>query len=198
MKRSPGFSLIEIVLVLGLTSVILSTVSLLVQRTVETLHHLQAKSEAIQGATLGCERLCSELREAINTPTVGTSLRFRKVVPSSPRAIGNAQRPAPYLPPAPPPPPPAVPSHLWTRDYPAVYAPAQGGQMQVTYSVSPDPNVATLLRQVDSDPASVVASNVTVFTVELVARRTYRANLSIRERRRVVTFSAAVHCPGVP
>jgi len=190
VKRSPGFSLIEIVLVLGLTSVILSTVGLLIRRTVDTLHFLQAKSEAIQGATLGCERLCSELREAIDTPTVGTSLTFQKVLPSSLQAIGNAQRPAPHLPPAAPPPPPAVPSHLWTRAYPAL--------MQVTYSVSADPDAATLLRQVDSDPATVVASNVTVFTVELVASRTYRANLSIRERRRVVTFSAAVHCPGVP
>ena len=115
MRRLRGFSLIEIVVVLALTSAILYTVALLTQRTVKTLNFLQRKSESIQSATLGCERLCSEMREAVTRPSTGGSSSWRKVIPSAPIAID-------IIPPEPPPPPPATPpvplSPTWPRSYP--------------------------------------------------------------------------------
>ena len=191
MKRLRGFSLIEVMVVLALTSAILYTVALLTQRTVRTLNFLQRKSESIQGATLGCERLCSEMREAISKPSEGGSTSFRKVRPSSPIAIGIVPPPPPQ---EPPPPPPAVPpapvSHTWPRIYP-------GGELvTVTYSTSGQ----NLQRQVTGDPATIVATNVNTFQVTAVGGtdRTYQVELAIIEQKKIQTFTATVYCPGAP
>jgi prepilin-type N-terminal cleavage/methylation domain-containing protein len=186
-----GFSLIEIMVVLALTSVILYTVALLTQRTVSTLNFLQKKSESIQSATLGCERLCSEIREAITKPSSGGSTSFTKVRPSAPIAIGIVPPPPP---PEPPPPPPAIPpapvSHTWPRVYPS------SDIVTVTYSMSG----MNLRRQVSGETATVVATDVNSFEVLEVpdTDRTFQVNLAITERRKVQTFSAVVYCPGAP
>ena len=187
MRRLRGFSLIEIVVVLALTSAVLYTVALLTQRTVKTLNFLQRKSESIQSATLGCERLCSEMREAVTQPSTGGSSSWRKVVPSAPIAIS-------IIPPEPPPPPPAAPpvplSPTWPRSYPG------GELLTVTYSVVG----GNLQRQISGEAATVVATEVNTFSVATVpdTERTYRVDLSIVEQRKVQAFTSVVYCPGAP
>jgi hypothetical protein len=172
------------IVTMALTGAVLYAVALLIGQTVGSLNFLREKSESIQSATLGCERLCSELRETIVTPTTGTSVTLVKVMPSAPVAVGNPERPLP-----PPAPPPALPSHLWNRAYGA------GDRVRVTYAVSGD----HLTRQAASDPATVVATRVNAFNVSAVPNTasTYQVDLSIQEKIRVLTYTAVVFCPGV-
>lgn len=164
---------------MGLASVILFGVAQLTQRTLETQKFLRKKSEAIQSATLGCERLASEMREAVTTPSTGGTTSWRKVTPSQPEVMGI---------PAPTPGPPSSPG--WTRAY-------QPNQLTtVTYSVTG----TNLERQVTGSSAAPVATEVNSFEVTAVSGRdrTFQVNLAITEQKRVQTFVAQVFCPGVP
>jgi type II secretory pathway pseudopilin PulG len=188
--RAKGFSLIEIVFVLALTSAILYAVALLTQRTLGSLNFLQKKSESIQSATLGCERLTSEMREAITQPSQGNSTSFVKVRPSAPPALGIA--PPPPAPPVPAPPPAGAPvdAHLWPRTYPG------GVRLTIQYAV----NGENLERSVTGDPTTVVATSLNDFQVSKVAGtdRSFRVDLSVVEQKRVAIFTSYVFCPGVP
>lgn len=173
-----GFSLIEIMVVMGLVSVILFGVAQLTQRTLNTQKFLRKKSESIQSATLGCERLASEMREAVTTPSTGSTSSWRKVTPSQPEVMGiPAPNPGPI---------PASPG--WSR----AYQPAQ--LTTVTYSVAG----TNLMRQVTGSVAAPVATDVNTFVVEAVAGRdkTFLVRLAITEQKKVQTFVAQVYCPG--
>lgn len=165
---------------MGLVSVILFGVAQLTQRTLDTQKFLRKKSESIQSATLGCERLASEMREAVTAPSTGDTSSWEKVTPSQPEIMGI---PAPV-----PGPIPASPG--WTR----AYQPAQ--LTTVTYSVSG----TNLIRQVTGSIAAPVATDVNTFLVSTVSGRdkTFSVRLAITEQKRVQTFVAKVFCPGVP
>ena len=179
-STNSGFSLIEIMVVMGLASITLLGVAQLTQRTLNTQKFLRKKSESIQSATLGCERLASEMREAVTAPSAGSTSTWKKVTPSQPEVIGI---PAPT-----PGPIPASPG--WTRVYPA------NQLTTVTYSMI-DTN---LIRQVTGSAAAPVATDVNTFDVNPVPHRdkTFQVRLAINEQGRVQTFVAQVFCPGAP
>lgn len=167
-------------MVLGLVSLTLLGVAQLTQRTLETQKFLRKKSESIQSATLGCERLASEMRESVTTPSTGSTSSWSKVTPSEAEVMG--------IPVPTPGPVPASPG--WTRSY-------QPGQLTtVTYSVSG----TNLIRQVTGSTAAPVATDVNTFVVEAVPSRdkTFLVRLAIAEQKKVQTFVAQVFCPGVP
>lgn len=187
-KSENGFSLIEVLVVLGLTSVVLYSVALLTQRTLGTLNFLRSKSESTLSATLGCERLSSELRETVTTPSTGAELSFRKVNPSAPRAVGNDMPPSP--PPAPPPPLGLVPSHEWVRLYPVLQ----------THQIKYEETGGNLMRQVNTDTPTLVASSVETFQADPVSGldKTYKITLVVTENRKVMTYHSVVYCEGAP
>ena len=170
----------ELMVVMGLASVILFGVAQLTQRTLQTQKFLRKKSEAIQSATLGCERLASEMREAVTTPSTGSTSSWQKVSPSQTEVMGI---PAPS-------PGPIPSSPGWTRAY-------QSNQLiTVTYRMT-GTNVE---RQVTGSIAAPVATDVNTFEVTTVSGRdkTFQVKLAITEQKRVQTFVAQVFCPGVP
>ncbi len=180
LSTKSGFSVMEVMVVMGLASVILFGVAQLTQRTLETQKFLRKKSEAIQSATLGCERLASEMREAVTAPSTGSTSSWQKVIPSQAEVMGI---PAPVT--------GVVPSSPgWPRAY-------QSDQLiTVTYSVTD----SKLQRQATGSVASPVATDVNTFDVTAVSGRekTFLVRLAVAEQKRVQTFVAQVFCPGVP
>lgn len=176
-----GFSLIETIVVMGLVSITLFGVAELTKRTLDTQKFLRKKSESIQSATLGCERLASEMREAITLPSTGGTSSWKKVTPSQPEVMdipvpSIAQIPA---------------SPTWDRSY---HQPTK--LTTVTYSVTAD----SLKRQVTGSAEATVATDVNSFIVEAVPDRdrTFLIRLAINEQHKVQTFLAEVYCPGIP
>lgn len=165
---------------MGLASIILFGVAQLTQRTLETQKFLRKKSESIQSATLGCERLASEMREAVTAPSTGDTSSWDKVIPSQTEVMGI---PAPNF--------ESTPSSPgWTRAY-------QSSQLiTVTYSVAG----TNLQRQVTGSIAAPVATDVNTFEVTAVPGRekTFQIELAISEQKRVQTFVTQVFCPGAP
>lgn len=179
--RLSGFSLIETVIVLFLAGLMLGAVILLTRQTLSTLKFLQEKGTTIQSATLGCERLCSEMREMIALNSLaGDQIAFSKVTPSSPIAVNNpiASPPDPIVPP---------PTHTWTRSYTNL--------VTVDYrKVGED-----MIRQVSGDPAALVATSVSGLAITSGGPvGTFRVELTIKEERRLVSYVNFVSCPGIP
>lgn len=190
MRRVPvrprAFSLIELVFVLMITGLILAAVAALTSRTLDALKFMQEKSESMQSATLGVERLASELSEAITVPaTPAGGVRFRKANPNLPPALYRPGVENDYTDPN------SFPPHLWTRSY------TGANRMQVEYATG---GTAELQRRVDGGPWGLIASDVNAFTVaqEGGLAGNYRVTLSVQEKRRVLVFETIVHCPGVP
>ena len=177
-----GFSLIEIVVVLFLTSVILLAVGSLTQKTLDSLKFLREKSDSMMSATLGCERLAGEMREMVQVPDIdpARSIRFRKVNPNSSPALGNNFQDETVSPP-----------HLWARDYVAA-----GQTVEVFYDAPGE----VLTRSLSGGPAIPVAANVNTFNVAPLAGPpgAFTVTLAIREKRKVATFTTIVYCPGIP
>jgi prepilin-type N-terminal cleavage/methylation domain-containing protein len=181
--RNPGFTLIEIVIVLFLTGIILFAVSNLISRTFETLKFLQEKNRTLESATLGCERLASELSEAvgIDTPISAGQVVFRKVRPSAPEAVANDHLDM------------SVPAEDWKRDY-VLDANGINQLAQVVYQVDSE----SKLRRTASAQTTLVATDVNAFTVSpLVAEGCFLVSLSLQEKRRVIVFETIVTCPAL-
>lgn len=194
-----GFSLVELVLVLFLTGLILLIVGRLCQRTFLTLRTLQERAQTIQAATLGMERLGSELREAIGDVVITPlSLTFSKVDPAAPYGLDVDG-------------PDANPGDL-KPDFdfmamPSGYASDADSHNQfgtIEYKLSD----ALLRRTASKDDRSVttdVATNVNAFAVTphpfIDGRQTpdnvFLISLSLTEQRRVQSFATIVIVPGV-
>lgn len=184
---SRGFSLMEIMIVLGLTSVILLTVSSLFSQTTKTLKFLKEKSRTLESASLGCERLASELREAVEVenPIPLGRIRFKKVKPSENTLLGlpllnEEQRDA------------LGPPNTWgneDREYTGTQLAA------IEYEVDDD---SKLLRTAAGSTA-LVAREVNLFQVEPLGGvyGIYKIRLSLQEQRRVVVFESIVTCPAL-
>lgn len=177
-----GFSLIEIVIVLFLTSVIMFAVAQLLARSFQTLRFLQEKSQTLESASLGCERLASEMREMITQLPQPDGVRFLKVRPQAPVAVAN---PFGDL---------TVMADNWERSYASDYA-GVNQLVEVLYRVNP----AEQLERTVEGQTTLVATNVNDFNVTPVsgAVGAFVINLSLREERRVVTFTTAVTCPAL-
>lgn len=172
-----GFSLFEVVVVLSMTGLVLFTLSRLLSQTFETLRFLQEKSQTLESATLGGERLTSELREAvfIEQPIPLGQVKFQKVRPVAPEAVGN---------------PLETPANELQRTYGAI------GQLgEVNYQTNAE---ARLIRTV-AGRNSTVADEVNAFVVSPFtgSQSTFVIRLSLTEKRRVITFESLVTCPAL-
>ena len=173
--RESGFSLIEVVIVLFLTGVVLFCVAKLISQSLETMKFLREKSRTMESATLGCERLSSELSEAVSVSPGTSTVSFRKVRPSSPEAVGN-------------PVDDATPASAWTRTYPA------SSLVLINYELNGDDQ---LLRMVLGQ-TNLVATDVNAFSVApSLGAGTFVIRLGIREKRRIIAFEAIVTCPAL-
>ena len=163
--RFRGFSLIEICIVLFLTGLILFAVAQLIMRTLDSLKFLQEKSRTLESASLGCERLSSELREAVGVdlPIPIGQVSFRKVRPPAPEAVGNS---------------PTDPPEGWTRVYPAAQL------ASVLYQVDPQ----NRLTRSFGGNTTIVANDVNSFVVDNLGGGSFKVSLAISEKRRIVTF----------
>lgn len=176
-KSQAGFSLFEIMLVMFLTGAILFTIAKLVSQSLESLKFLQEKNQTMRSATLGCERVASELREAIRTPTITSgTVSFAKVRPNAKEAVGNNYKDL------------TVPAEHWHRDY------GSSDLATVTYKSNPN---GQLVRTVGAQ-SDTVATSVSGFVVAPAAGAgCYTVTLSITEKRRVVVFKTALTCPAL-
>lgn len=180
-KRAGAFSLMELLVVLSLTGLVLGLVATLVSKTYETMKFLQEKSQTLQSATLGLERLSSELREAVG-PVATSPLSFRKVDPQAIEVVGAD--PLDF-----------VGFELWDRNYGATSELAT-----VLYSDVISPNQLT--RRVTfrgNSMDSIVATSVNAFQVArpFAAQNSFEVTLTLEEKRKLVTFTTVVTCPGV-
>lgn len=193
MKRSTrAFTLIELVFVLLITSLILAAVAALTSRTLNALKFMEEKSKTMQSATLGVERLSSELSETVVAPA--GNVTFVKANPNAPVAHYQPGVSNDFSDPN------NFPPHTWTRAY------AGGDLVTVTYAVTG----TDLTRTAGGGPIGLIATSVNAFTVTNVnpdgrgvmgaggVAGNYRVVLSIQELRRVLTFETVVHCTGVP
>lgn len=181
-KKWFGFSLIEVVVVLALVAAVLGMVAALAEQTLVTLSFLREKAESSQSATLGCERLCSELTETISIPSSNSGtganrgVTFFKVNPNAPDVLAND--------------PTSDTPHLWARDY------TGANRVEVSYLTNASQE---LERRVNGGPPNMVAVRVNeILVTQLPNSKSVEVRLSILERRRVVTFVNIVHCPGLP
>lgn len=176
-RARPGFSLMEIIIVLFLTSMLLLAISRLLSQTLGTLQFLQEKGQTSESASLGCERLASELTEAVKvTLKPSDEVSFSKVSASAHDAIDNS---------------PATDASTWLRVYPT------NQLVNVTYNVDSDSN---LKRVAGLEPASTVATEVNTFVVKPYSgggSGTFLLTLSLQEKRRVVTFETIVTAPAL-
>lgn len=195
-----AFSLVEVVLVLFLTGLILLIVSRLTQRTFTTLRFLEEKAETVQSATLGIERLSSELREAVQVSGY-SPLTFRKVDPSAPYALDQDLDSSADSNPGDPP----VDSDFstWKHSY-ASDAFDRDQLGTVTYSLSASMLTRTaqkggrsLTTQVATHVNSFVAIPAPNLGGQATASNVVQVTLSLQEQRRVVTFSTIVVIPGM-
>lgn len=178
LSRAPwGFSLIEVVIVLFLTSILLLAVSRLLSQTLGTLQFLQEKGQTSESASLGCERLASELMEAIKVNlTPSDEVSFSKISASAADVIGIIATTEPST---------------WPRAYPASH------QVNITYKV--DAN-SSLKRTVGLEAPSTVATEVNSFVVQPYSSGgsgTFLVTLSLQEKRRVLTLETIVSVPAL-
>lgn len=173
-------------------------VSRLTSSTFSTLKFLQEKAQTLQAATLGIERLTSELREAIQINSL-SPLSFRKVDPIAPFALNydndNTANPGD--------PDPSIDPNGWSDTY-ASDADGSNFLGTVIYTLSGE----VLTRQASragNSLTSQVATNVNDFTVEQAPSlagtptgpHVFRVRLSLVEQRRVVNFESVVLVPGL-
>lgn len=167
--------------VLFLTAGMLYCVAKLTSETLSSLKFLQEKSATTESATLACQRLASELKEAVEMLRVGSDLEFRKVRPSADPVVGNRGETDP---------------DQWKMEYPA------SSVSTIRYRLDD----SKVTRQVigNSEDSTLgpleVATNVNVFDVQAYSptqRHIYRVVLTILEQRRSVTFQTIVLCPGL-
>lgn len=177
-----GFSLVEVVIVLFLTGLVLAAVSGLISRTLESLKFMQEKGRTLESATLGCERLSSELREAvaIDSPSPAGQVIFYKIKPSAPEAAGND-----------------LSSNVEPQNWRRNYQPDANGvnqRFKVSYLVDSE---RRLQRTADT-MTTLVATEVNSFVVSpLAAAGCFRVSLSIQEKRRIIVFETIVTCPAL-
>lgn len=181
-NSAKGFTLIEILLVMLMTAMILLMVSQLTSQTFGTLRFLQQKSQTLQSASLGLDRLSSELREAVEVTQVGGTLIFDKVNFAAPECVNNAL---------------SDPPTAWVRSY------ADINQIgTVTYTVTN--GVLNRTASFGGTQTTAVATRVDDFNVErsptLSGRATrnnvFLVTLAINEDRRIATFEAVITVPG--
>ena len=203
MSPKRGFSIIEITIVVFLTSLILMVVSRLAHETFVSLRFLEEKAQTVQSATLGLERLSSELREAVEVNSgAGDSLSFHKVDPQAPFALDYDRDSSPNSNPGEPTADDPEP-YLWSQTYQRdAFGRDQWGLVEYF------PEEERLVRRVTKMGRSAtadVATNVNTFQVEpspslsgqATAAAVFRVSLSLLEERRVVTFSTVVVVPGL-
>lgn len=199
MNASRGFTLIEMVIVMFLGSMVLLVASRLAHETLQSLRFLEEKAETVQSATLGLERLSSELREAVKLHTADTSLAFDKVDPNAPYALdydkdpsANPGDPAPDF-------PPLDLSSDYEKD-----ALAKNQLGRITYFTDGE----RLLRRAEKGAqilTSQVASSVNTFLAEpgptvegtSTGDEVVEITLTLLEERRTVTFKTLVSVPGL-
>lgn len=199
-RRSRGFSLLEIVMVLFLMGVCLYMVGRLTGQTFSTLRFLREKAQTAQSASLGLERLSSELREAVAVSSL-SPLTFQKVDPGAPIALDYDQDPSPGANPGPP--DFSVDPDGWSDSY-ASDAFGKNHLGQVTYQKTADyvTRKATFRSQ---SMTSEVATRVNDFNVvqaptldgQSTANNVFEVSLSMAEDRRVVVLRTIVTVPGV-
>jgi prepilin-type N-terminal cleavage/methylation domain-containing protein len=180
-RRQRGFSLMEVLVVLSLTGVVLGMVATLVSKTYETMKFLQEKSQTMQSATLGLERLSSEFREAVGF-TSFTPLLFQKVNPVAPEAVGAD--PADF-----------VGFATWNRDYGAI---SQIATVEYSDAIVSE----KLIRNVTfggNSTSSVVANAVNAFQVTrpYTSQNSFQIVLTLQEKRRLIAFTTVVTVPGI-
>jgi prepilin-type N-terminal cleavage/methylation domain-containing protein len=183
LSSKKGFSLMEVMIVLLITGLVMGCVAGLTRETMITLKFLQEKSKTLQSATLGLERLASELSEAVGdstSVTTGNPVSFFKVPPQAIEAVGN-DRDDPNDPSD-----TFDPSNTWVRVYP--------DPVEVVYE-----EVDGTLSRTAAGQTSVVASDVVDFDVQRFNSRpdTFEVRLSIKEQRRVITFRTLTIAPGL-
>lgn len=158
-----------------LTGIVLFCVAKLTSQSLETMKFLQEKSRTLESATLGCERLSSELSEAVEVIPGSNAVGFRKIRPSALEVVGNSLDED-------------VVASSWTRTYPS------GSQVLITYEVNADDQ---LMRSVLGE-TNLVATDVNTFSVAPTSGAgTYLIRLGIREKRRVIAFETMVTCPAL-
>lgn len=171
--RRQGFSLIEVMIVIFLSGAMLWCVAGLTGQTLRTLRFLQEKSSTMESAGQACQRLASELHEAVSEPTLGSSVSFRKVRPSAADLVGNLPT-----------------DSTWQSSYP------NGELATIAYQLQSQ----KVFRQVNSEQRLEIATNVSGFSLaryEAAPAGAYTVRLAIQEQRRVVVFETVVVCPGV-
>ena len=144
----------------------------LTNQTLSSLKFLQEKSATTESAALACQRLATELREAVSTPDLTSGVAFQKVRPDALPVMGQT-----------------IADRTWRLSYPS------SSLATVRYQQSDE----RVMRQINSEVPLEVASRVNVFSVSRYSggNGAYRIALSIMEKRRVVTFETVVVCPGV-
>lgn len=193
-SSNSAFTLIEMVIVLFLTGLILGAVSILVARTFDSLKFLEEKSRTLESATLGCERLASELREAVELVSglPSNELRFKKVKPSAPKAVGNEPMPPPLT--ALDDPADYVEPDILPVDWIRSYSAPTNHLFEVHYWVDSNDH----LQRKAGNETAIVATDVNEFMVSpLTGTSSFLVALSIQEQRRVVVFETVVNCPGL-
>ncbi len=178
-------ALVEIVISLFLVALVLGMVSTLLTRTFDALRFLQQKGQTFQSATLGGERLTSEMAEM--TELRGTSpLEFAKANPLAAPAVEND--PNNFL----------LPASSWARDY-SSDASGDNQRAVIRYRHSLTDEHLERTATFGSSQTSIVATAVNTFTVTQHARvrNSFEVRLSINERQRVFVFVYNVICPGL-
>lgn len=157
---------------LFLTAGMLFCIAKLTNQTLSTLKFLQEKSATTESAALACQRLATELREAVSVPDLSNGVAFRKVRPNVPPVMGQT-----------------IADSTWDLSYRPTFL------ATVRYVQSGE----QVMRQVNSEEPLEVASRVNTFTVTRFSggNGAYRIALSIMEKRRAVVFETVAVCPGV-
>lgn len=192
--------MMEVVLVLFLTGVALFMVGRLTTQTFATLRFLQEKTQTVQSAALGLERLSSELREAVEVTSLAP-LTFRKVDPAAPIALDYDQDPSAAANPGEP--DFSVDPAEWSDSY-AEDAFGKNHIGSVTYRRVDDTVTRTASFRGRS-LTSQVAGKVNDFTVSQApmlegvktGQNVFEVSLSIDEDRRVVVMRTVVIVPGI-
>lgn len=178
-------------IVVLLTGLIMLMVSRLTGATFQSLRFLREKAQTLQSATLGLERLSSELREALAVDSLAP-LIFQKVNPAAPEAVAN---PATDL----------DPINNWARSYDSDF---NGNNQlgQVTYSLDPARQILSRTASFRGNTlTSEVATRVNDFIVErgpvvgtvTASGDVFLITLSVQEDRRVLTFKTLLSVPGL-
>lgn len=178
-------------IVILLTGLVMMMVSRLTSATFQSLKFLREKAQTLQSATLGLERLSSELREALFVDSLAP-LTFRKVAPSAPVALAN-------------PVDDPDPAANWARSYASDFN-GDNQLGQVVYALDPSRQVLSRSADFRGDSLdSEVATRVNDFVVERspalgatsASADVFSVTLTIQEDRRVLTFRTLVSVPGL-